>query len=198
MSHHRGTSSFNYHLDHGFVVFKDIQLRFSLRRMCVSGNIIHFTQLFNLLSSFDMLCLGFGIGPRKSSSMTLWLGLTLLLVERYTSITMSQRSRAGGPSIRNPSSREVISDTVELCETEVCFLHIQLTGTNVLLPKYTRHLLRLTLSPQDLKQSLSLETNAVGNAVPCFPLNNVDDSHLCDECMKSTLLVVYHMLKSIF
>ena len=62
------------------------------------------------------------------------LGL-VLLVERNTSITMSKRSRASNPSIRNPASREMISDSVELCETEVCFLHIQLTGTNVLLPK---------------------------------------------------------------
>ena len=30
---------------------------------------------------------------------------------------------------------QFIHDSVELCETEVCFLHIQLTGTNVLLPK---------------------------------------------------------------
>ena len=29
----------------------------------------------------------------------------------------------------------MISDSVELCETEVCFLHMQLTTTNVLLPK---------------------------------------------------------------
>ena len=29
----------------------------------------------------------------------------------------------------------MISDSVELCETEVCFLHIQLIGTNVRLPK---------------------------------------------------------------
>ena len=27
------------------------------------------------------------------------------------------------------------TDSVELCETEVCFLHIQLIGTNVWLPK---------------------------------------------------------------
>ena len=27
--------------------------------------------------------------------------------------------------------KEMISDSVELCETEVCFLHIQLVGTNV-------------------------------------------------------------------
>ena len=35
------------------------------------------------------------------------------------------------PSMRKPASREMISASVELCETEVCFLHIQLTGTNV-------------------------------------------------------------------
>ena len=28
-------------------------------------------------------------------------------------------------------SKEIISDSVELCETAVCFLHIQLIGTNV-------------------------------------------------------------------
>ena len=47
----------------------------------------------------------------------------------------SKRPRAGIPSMRNPASRENISASVELCETEVCFLHIQLVGTNVWLPK---------------------------------------------------------------
>ena len=45
---HRGTSSFNYP-DHGFVVFKDVQLRFSLRRTCVGGYVIHFVQLISPL-----------------------------------------------------------------------------------------------------------------------------------------------------
>ena len=31
----------------------------------------------------------------------------------------------------NPASKEMISESVELCETEVCFLNIQLIGTNV-------------------------------------------------------------------
>ena len=39
------------------------------------------------------------------------------------------------PSNLNPESKEMISDCVELCETEVCFLHIQLIGTNVGVPK---------------------------------------------------------------
>ena len=47
----------------------------------------------------------------------------------------SNKSSAGTPSILNPASKEMISDSVELCETEVCFLHIQLIGRNVWLQK---------------------------------------------------------------
>ena len=39
-----------------------------------------------------------------------------------------------GPSMRKPASREITSDKVELWNTGVCFLHIQLIGTNVWLP----------------------------------------------------------------
>ena len=35
----------------------------------------------------------------------------------------------------NPASKEMISDCVKMCEIEVCFLHIQLIGTNVWRPK---------------------------------------------------------------
>ena len=45
------------------------------------------------------------------------------------------QSSAGIPSILTPASKEMISNSVELCETEVCYLHIQLIGTNVWLPK---------------------------------------------------------------
>ena len=37
--------------------------------------------------------------------------------------------------MRKPASGEITSDSVELCDTEVCFLHIQLLGKNVWLPK---------------------------------------------------------------
>ena len=52
-----------------------------------------------------------------------------------TETIRSQRSRAGIPFNLNPASKEMISDSVELCETEVYFLHIQLIETNVWLPK---------------------------------------------------------------
>ena len=40
--------------------------------------------------------------------------------------------------MRKHASREIISASVELCENEVCFLHIQLIGTNVRLPNLHR------------------------------------------------------------
>ena len=55
-----------------------------------------------------------------------------------TETIRSHNSRAGKPSNISPVSKEMISDSVELCETAVCFLHIQLIGTNVWLPK-THH-----------------------------------------------------------
>ena len=48
-----------------------------------------------------------------------------------TETIRSTKSIAGKPSNLNPASREMISDSVELRETEVCLLHIQLIGTNV-------------------------------------------------------------------
>ena len=101
---------------------KIVQLRLTLRRMCVSGYVIHLTQVLNMLVSWFWD----------------WVGWALLLVESNTSITMSHISRASNPSMRKPASREIISDSVELCETEVCFLHIQLMVTNVRLPKIHR------------------------------------------------------------
>ena len=52
--------------------------------------------------------------------------------ERNTSITKSQRSRAGIPTMSQPATREITSASIELCETKVCLLHIQLIGTKVL------------------------------------------------------------------
>ena len=63
--------------------------------------------------------------------------------------------------------------------------------------KYKRHHQKLILSPQGRQQNLGLGTNPIGNAVPCFPHDNIDGNRLCDECKKSSLLVVCHMPESI-
>ena len=61
--------------------------------------------------------------------------LLLWFVFPRTATIRSHKSRAGILSNLNPASKETISDSFELCETEVWFLHIQLIGTNVWLPK---------------------------------------------------------------
>ena len=63
------------------------------------------------------------------------LGDSVLLDERNTSITTSHKSRASNPSILSQASNEIISDSEELWDTDVCFLHIQLMVTNVRLSK---------------------------------------------------------------
>ena len=51
-----------------------------------------------------------------------------------TETITSHKSRSRCPSNLYPASKEMISNSVELWETRVCFLHIQLVGTNVWLP----------------------------------------------------------------
>ena len=61
--------------------------------------------------------------------------LLLWFVFPRTATIRSHKSSAGITSNLNPASKEMISDSVELCETEVCFLHIQVIGTNYWLTK---------------------------------------------------------------
>ena len=120
--------------------------------------------------SYWLVCLGW---TAVSFLRIVRLGWMLFLFERRASITTSQRSRASNPSIRSPASSEIPMDSVKSCETEVCFSHIQLTGTNVLLPKIHKTPPEVSLSPQGRQQNLSLGTNLVCGAVPCFAHDNV-------------------------
>ena len=74
-----------------------------------------------------------------------------MLVDRNTSLTTSQRFKARRPSIRSPASNEIISDSVELWDIDVCFLHIQLTPTSVRLP----NIHKLPVTEVDFKSSRS-------------------------------------------
>ena len=60
--------------------------------------------------------------------------MVLIVFSRIATIR-SHKSSAGIPSNPNSATNEIICYSVELCETEVCFLHIQLIGTNVWLLK---------------------------------------------------------------
>ena len=69
------------------------------------------------------------------SRMHAWVDSGDLGVVLSTSMTKSQKSSVSKPSIRKPASNDIISESVELWDTDVCFLHTQLIDTNVRLPK---------------------------------------------------------------
>ena len=58
-----------------------------------------------------------------------------MLLECNTSINTSHKSRVSCPSIHSLVSNAMISDSAELWDTDVCFVHIELMGTNGRLPK---------------------------------------------------------------
>ena len=112
-----------------------------------------------------------------------------------TATIRSHKSSAVIPSNLNPASKEMISHSVELCETEVCFLHIQLIGTIVYgFRKRIMFSQKRMLSPQDLLQIRSLETVPACIALQYYPHNNTVCFHMCDECKISIDSGVCHRL----
>ena len=109
--------------DHCFVVFEHIQQSFTICGLNISGNQIN--VMYNIDLLWDLF-FSFTGCPVRSETWEIF---------PKTETIRSHNSRAGKPSSLNPVSREIISDSVELWETDVCFLHIQLIGTNVWLPK---------------------------------------------------------------
>ena len=134
VSHFRASSLYD-HLDHCFVVFKHIQQSFRMRRFDVRGNKINIIQIIghSLRLFFFWNCVTWWTNFTFVHQPVAQF-LTTLLVFPRTATIRSHKPSAGILSSLNPASKEMISDPVELCKTKVCFLHIQLFGTNVWLP----------------------------------------------------------------
>ena len=97
--------------------------------------------------------------------------------------------------MRKPASREIISASVELCETDVCFMRIKLIGTNVWLPKKAQKSLWFRFWVLEISdKSQSLETVPTCMVVRCFPHDKIVWLHMCDECKRSNLLNVSRKL----
>ena len=83
-----------------------------------------FTRTWSILDKSTcvvVICLGLGVifGLAAVSRELGTIEFALSCVERKTSITTSHRSRAGKPTIRNPASKDMISDSVELWGADV-------------------------------------------------------------------------------
>ena len=188
-----------------------VQLIFTLGRMRVGEHVVHIKYLINLLLSFVNWVLGFRIKNCTSFLVANMLGLNCrqfpedsliglivaFKIVRRTSITMSQRSRAKTSSIRSPLSRKIVTDSVELCETEVCFSHIQLTGINVLLPKIHKTPPEVDFEPSRSPAKSEFWNKPNLQCCAVYSTCQFEDSDSCDEPRKLALLVVCHMPGSI-
>ena len=100
-------------------------------------------------------------------------------------------SSEGIPSLRRPAAREVISDRVDLCDTHVCFLHIQLKGTNVWLPNMHSAPLEVDLEFREIRHQLSLRTEP--RETHCREVSNETASqfwgHVIQECREVSCFV---------
>ena len=140
---HCGTSTFDNHFDYRLIVFKTYNIALESEYFVLDGMWSMFVEMTFVCLIGMELCM-FGLTIADGFFRISLLGPSVLFgSEQNTSRIKFQRLRAGIPSMRKLASREMISASVELCETASCFLHIQLIGTNVWLPKNTKTLLHV-------------------------------------------------------
>ena len=89
--------------------------------------------------------------------------------ESNTSISQIPYVERGYRPCVNQPSKDITSDSVELCETAVCFLHIQLIGTNVWCPKIHKIPRDVDFEFSRFRQDQNPETIPVCNVPQCFP-----------------------------
>ena len=92
--------------------------------------------------------------------------------ECITVISKCQGSRTGIPSIREPVNREIISESVELWDTHVCFLHHNLLEQTRDFRIRTMFHLK-SISNRDFLQCQNLETVIIWIIGLHFPHDNI-------------------------
>ena len=136
-----------------------------------------------VLVSVDVLDLVFGVQVDSSEQPITSLSRVWKAFPNTETIR-SHKSRARIPSNLNPTSKEMISDSVEQCETEVCFLRIR-HYENVWIPKMHNVPREVDFEPQNLPHNRRLETVPVCIVWKYYPQSDTVCIHMCDECMKS-------------
>ena len=97
----------------------------------------------------------------------------MLSVWRNISSTMSLRLRVTSPTIRNPASREIISDSVESWESEHYFFLIQLTETNNLLLKINKISPEIDFESSSTSARSESLDESICSAVSYFPHDSI-------------------------
>ena len=132
-----GLRPFYYHLKHGFIFLKDIQQSIGTRMCHAWWNVIYVGQIEISVHSWNLFPHVWLRICRQVSPLALlhlwccWVGLG----KNETLQNPNAKDQWLGFLLCVNLLREKFSVTVELCETKVGFLHIQLVCTNVWLPK---------------------------------------------------------------
>ena len=114
------------------MVVKDVEQRIVARKFCVCNNVINLSEAtFFRRGRFQLrsYCLGCA-SPCDRIAPSLPGHRDDDGDECNSSITRSHKSNAEKPSMRKPASKDMTSDSVQLCETAVCFLHSHQRSTS--------------------------------------------------------------------
>ena len=169
-----GTTPFNDHLDHCFVILKHIQQSFLMRRLDVWGNNQYYSARSFSLEIFDS-CQWWRVAP---------VSVVWVVFPTQKQSDPINRERESRPiSIQRPSrwfrilsncvKQQFVSCTSNLLEQTYDF------------PKRTMFLQKWILDLQDLLRSQSLETVQVCIVLQYYPHDNIVCIHKYDEFMKS-------------
>ena len=134
---HCWTSTSNHNLDYCIFVLENAQLRLTLRNVRLWGRGPHATTGQHLGSPFVWvwICFANNFLPHICFQMRGYLVFSYCSWSTILLSPTSHKWKARNPSIRSPASNEIIADSVELWDTDVCFLHIQLMESTETLPE---------------------------------------------------------------
>ena len=179
-------SSLYDHLDHCFIVFKDVQQSFLTRRIHVRGN----KSTLSRSSIFPRIFFRAGDVDKSPCTCSLWF------VSPWRTATIrSHKSSAGFPTNNCVQGNDLL-----FCWTVrnwSLFLAHSSYWNKCMTSKNAVFLQKWILNPQDLLQNQSLETIPICIVLQCFPHDNIVCVHLYDECKRSNDKIVGHMFWSI-
>ena len=112
-----------------------------------------------------------------------------------TSMIVSHKFIAGMPSMRNPASSEIISASVLLWDTAVCFFQVSEIGTHVCDPNMRRTPPDVDFESVKFPAKSAFWKNPSLQSIPWFPTSTVCDS-LFDEWSWWHVLIEDRMLGS--
>ena len=109
-----------------------------------------------------------------------------------TETIRSHNSRARITSNFNPAPNQMISDFLELCQTEVCFLNVKLLVSTVWLPKAhsVPHSVQLWMNEAALRYWNSMDSVPVDKVLKRTQLDlkkRVPMYHACPKCLSALL-----------